>query len=186
MLKSLNISDFAVISHLRIDFGRGLNLLTGETGSGKSIIVDALGLILGNRASGEQIRTGEELALVEAVFELPEEQESVVRRNLAEVGVSFEDEELLIRRELSVRGRSRIFVNDQHVTTQTLRRLQPFLVEIHGQGDQRALLSPQSHMDLLDCFAGCQELRGRVAEAFAEWRSAAQALQHLQRELTNR
>jgi len=186
MLKSLNISDFAVIRRLRIDFGRGLNLLTGETGSGKSIIVDALGLVLGNRASGEQIRTGEESALVEAVFELPADQERVVRAALAEVGVSFEEEELIIRRELNQRGRSRIFINDQQVTTQTLRRLQPHLVEIHGQGDQRALLSQQSHMDLLDSFAGCSDLRRRVAESFKEWRSAGQALIDLERELVNR
>jgi DNA repair protein RecN (Recombination protein N) len=186
MLKSLNISDFAVIRRLRIDFGRGLNLLTGETGSGKSIIVDALGLILGNRASGEQIRTGEESALVEAVFELPAEQEGIIRASLAEVGVSFEEEELLIRRELNQRGRSRIFINDQQVTMQTLRRLQPFLVEIHGQGDQRALLSLQSHMDLLDTFAGCSDLRRGVAESFGEWQSAGKALRDLQRELINR
>jgi DNA repair protein RecN (Recombination protein N) len=186
MLKSLNISDFAVIRRLRIDFGRGLNLLTGETGSGKSIIVDALGLILGNRASGEQIRTGEELAQLEAVFELPAEQERVVRETLAAVGVSFEDEELLIRRELNLRGRSRIFINDQQVTTQTLRMLQPFLVEIHGQGDQRALLSMQSHMDLLDSFTGSFELRRRTAEAFAARQSAVKALRRLQQELINR
>ncbi|HEX8140290.1 MAG TPA: DNA repair protein RecN [Pyrinomonadaceae bacterium] len=186
MLKSLNISDFAVIRRLRIDFGRGLNLLTGETGSGKSIIVDALGLVLGNRASGEQIRTGEESALVEAVFELPADQERVVRAALAEVGVSFEEEELIIRRELNQRGRSRIFINDQQVTTQTLRRLQPHLVEIHGQGDQRALLSQQSHMELLDSFAGCSDLRRRLAESFNEWRSAGQALKDLERELVNR
>src|SRR5215210_1631317 len=175
MLKSLNISDFAVIRRLHIDFGRGLNLLTGETGSGKSIIVDGLGLLLGNRASGEQVRTGEEFALLEAVFELHASQEEVVKRNLAEAGVSFEEEELLIRRELSRRGRSRIFINAQHVTTQTLRRLQPFLVEIHGQGDQRSLLSAQSHMDLLDAFAECFELRQSVAEAYAEWQRASQA-----------
>jgi DNA repair protein RecN (Recombination protein N) len=186
MLKSLNISDFAVIRRLHINFGRGLNLLTGETGSGKSIIVDALGLILGGRASGEQIRTGEEVALLEAIFELTEEQEKVVGKNLSEVGVSFEDEELLIRRELNLRGKSRIFINDRHVTMQTLRRLQPFLVEIHGQGDQRALLSPQSHMDLLDSFAACFDLRRSVAESYAEWQAAAQALRLLQQELINR
>ncbi|HEV2916092.1 MAG TPA: DNA repair protein RecN [Pyrinomonadaceae bacterium] len=186
MLKSLNISDFAVIRRLRIDFGRGLNLLTGETGSGKSIIVDALGLLLGNRASAELIRTGEEVALVEGVFELPEEKEKVILENLAELGVTVEDEELLIRREINSRGRSRVFINDQQVTTATLRALQPALVEIHGQGEQRALLSPQSQMDLLDAFAGCQELRRRVSEAFAERQEAAKALEQLRGELINR
>ena len=124
MLKSLNISDFAVIRRLHIDFGNGLNLLTGETGSGKSIIVDALGLLLGNRASAEQIRTGEEVARVEGIFELAEEKERLVLKQLAELGVSVGDEEVLIRREINARGRSRTFINDQHVTTQTLRALQ--------------------------------------------------------------
>ncbi|HEX8141774.1 MAG TPA: DNA repair protein RecN [Pyrinomonadaceae bacterium] len=186
MLKSLNISDFAVIRRLRINFGHGLNLLTGETGSGKSIIVDALGLLLGNRASAEQIRTGEELALVEAVFELSEDQERIVRETLAEVGISLDEEALLIRREINLRGRSRIFINDQHVTTATLRLLQPLLVEIHGQGEQRALLSPQSHMELLDSFANCSDLRRRVAESFAQWQSASKALQLLKQEMINR
>jgi DNA repair protein RecN (Recombination protein N) len=186
MLKSLNISDFAVIRRLNIDFGQGLNLLTGETGSGKSIIVDALGLLLGNRASAEQIRTGEEVARVEAVFELPEERERVLRGILAEVGVSIEEEALLIRREINLRGRSRVFINDQLVTAAILRQLQPFLVEIHGQGEQRSLLSQQSHMELLDGFAGCSDLVRRVAEACAQWQSAVKALRLLQQEMVNR
>lgn len=186
MLKSLNISDFAVIRRLHVEFGSGLNLLTGETGSGKSIIVDALGLLLGHRASPEQIRTGEEVALVEGIFELPEGKVERVRENLAEVGVTLDEDEVLIRREISLRGRNRIYINDQHVTMATLRGLQPFLVEIHGQGEQRSLLSPQSHMDLLDSFAGCLELRLRVAEEFYGWQSAQRALLQLEQELVNR
>lgn len=187
MLKSLNISDFAVIRQLRMEFGVGLNLLTGETGSGKSIIVDALGLLLGNRASPEQIRTGEEVALVEGIFELPEEKVKALSEHLAEVGVQLDDEEeLLVRREINLRGRSRIFINDQQVTMRTLRAIQPALVEIHGQGEQRALLSTQSHLDLLDDFAGCLELRERVAEVFFTWQSTKRALRQLEQELINR
>ncbi len=187
MLKFLNISDFAVIRQLEMEFGAGLNLLTGETGSGKSIIVDALGLLLGNRASPEQIRTGEEVALVEGIFELPEEKVKALGEHLAEVGVRLEeDEELLVRREINLRGRSRIFINDQQVTMRTLRAIQPALVEIHGQGEQRALLSTQSHMDLLDGFAGCLDLRERVAEAFFVWQSAKRALLQLEQQLINR
>jgi DNA repair protein RecN (Recombination protein N) len=186
MLKSLNISDFAVISRLHIEFGAGLNLLTGETGSGKSIIVDALGLLLGNRASPEQIRTGEEVALVEGIFELPLEKVKVLGEHLAEVGVQLDDEELLVRREINLRGRSRIFINDQQVTMRTLRALQPSLVEIHGQGEQRALLSLHSQRDLLDSFAGSLDLRGRVMEAFAAWQSSKKALRLLEQELVNR
>lgn len=186
MLKSLNISDFAVIRRLHIEFGTGLNLLTGETGSGKSIIVDALGLLLGNRASPEQIRTGEELARVEGIFELPQDKVERVLDALSDVGVLLEENEVLIRREINLRGRNRIFINDQHVTMATLRALQPFLVEIHGQGEQRSLLSPQSHMDLLDSFAGCLELRRRVAEEFYGWQAAERALRQLEQELINR
>jgi DNA repair protein RecN (Recombination protein N) len=186
MLKSLNISDFAVIRRLQVEFGAGLNLLTGETGSGKSIIVDALGLLLGNRAFPEQIRTGEELARVEGIFELPQEKVERVRKNLSDVGVILEESEVLIRREINSRGRNRIFINDQHVTMATLRTLQPFLVEIHGQGEQRSLLSTQSHMDLLDSFAGCLDLRRRLAEEFYAWQSAQRALRQLEQELINR
>jgi len=187
MLKSLNISDFAVISRLQIEFGSGLNLLTGETGSGKSIIVDALGLLLGNRASPEQIRTGEEVALVEGIFEPPLEKVKVLGEHLSEVGVQLDDDdELLVRREINLRGRSRIFINDQQVTIRTLRALQPFLVEIHGQGEQRALLSLQSQMDLLDSFAGSLALRERVMEAFSGWQSSKKALRQLEQELVNR
>lgn len=186
MLKSLNISDFAVIRRLTIEFGAGLNLLTGETGSGKSIIVDALGLLLGNRASPEQIRTGEELAVVEGIFELPAAKVKVVGEHLAEVGVQLDDDELLVRREINLRGRSRIFINDRQVTLSTLRALQPSLVEIHGQGEQRALLSLQSQMDLLDSFAGSLDQRGLVAEAFYAWQSSQKALRQLEQELVNR
>ncbi len=183
MLKSINISDFAVVRRLHVEFGSGLNLLTGETGSGKSIIVDALGLLLVNRASPEQIRTGEEVALVEGIFEFAEEKAERVRENLAEIGVSLEEDEVLIRREINLRGRNRIFINDQHVTMATLRRLQPSLVEIHGQGEQRSLLSPQSHLDLLDSFAGCLDLRLRVADEFSLCQSAQSALRQLEQEL---
>jgi DNA repair protein RecN (Recombination protein N) len=185
MLKSINISDFAVIRRLHVEFGSGLNLLTGETGSGKSIIVDALGLLLGNRASPEQIRTGEEVALVEGIFELAEENAERLRKNLAEIGVALEEDEVLIRREINLRGRNRIFVNDQQVTMATLRRLQPWLVEIHGQGEQRSLLSPQSHLDLLDSFAGCLDLRLRVAEEFSQMQSAQRALRQLEQSYYN-
>src|SRR3982751_5952879 len=187
MLLELVVENYAVVERLRVHFHSGLNLLTGETGSGKSIIVDALGLLLGNRASPEQIRTGEEVALVEGIFELPEEKIKPLGEHLAEVGVQLEDDdELLIRREINLRGRSRIFINDQQVTMRTLRTIQPTLAEIHGQGEQRALLSAQSHMELLDSFAGCLDLRERVAEAFSLWQSSKKALLQLEQELINR
>ena len=187
MLKSINISNFAVIDRLQVDFHEGLNLLTGETGSGKSIIVDALGLLLGGRSSAAQIRTGERLAVIEGTFEVAVESHPNITEVLATAGIEKEKgEELVIRREINASGKSRIFVNDQMAAAAALRSLQPFLVEIHGQGEQRALLSAQSHLRLLDSFAGCTPLRRELGEAFARWRSAGKALELVERELADR
>jgi DNA repair protein RecN (Recombination protein N) len=187
MLKSLNITKFAVIESLRVDFDEGLNLLTGETGSGKSIIVDALGLLLGARSSATQIRTGHRLAVVEGLFQLRSETEPKAQEVLGAAGIETEkDDEILIRREINASGRSRIFVNDQMTTTAVLRSLQPFLVEIHGQGEQRSLLSAASHLKLLDAYAGCASLRREVGEAFGRWKEAGKALEQVERELAER
>ncbi|HEX8650356.1 MAG TPA: DNA repair protein RecN [Pyrinomonadaceae bacterium] len=187
MLKSINISNFAVIDRLQVDFQEGLNLLTGETGSGKSIIVDALGLVLGGRSSAAQIRTGERLAVIEGAFEVAPEIEGFVLEVLATAAIERErGEELNIRREISASGKSRIFINDQMATAAALRALQPYLVEIHGQGEQRSLLSAQSHLRLLDSYSGCASLRGEVGEAFVRWKNASRALEMVERELADR
>lgn len=187
MLKFLNISNFAVIRFLSVDFYPGLNVLTGETGAGKSIIVDALSLLLGARAFTDVVRTGERVALVEGIFELDETNEDRVRGELSDVGVEITDEEFLtIRREVQLGGRSRIFVNDRSVTLATLKKLQPFLVEIHGQGEQRSLLSPQAHLLLLDDFAGCVELRRQVTTAYERWRKAVEELNKISRDKIER
>ena len=187
MLKSLNIKNFAVIEALEIDFHEGLNLLTGETGSGKSIIVDALGLLLGGRSSTAQIRTGENRAVIEGQFNLTGQNSLKVQGLLGETVVEgTKSYELLIRRELDANSRNRIFVNGRVAQISTLRALQPLLVEIHGQGEQRALLSAQSHLELLDQFAGCVPLRKQVAEAYTRWRSARAAVAELEREAAER
>ena len=171
MLKSLNISNFAIIHYLTIEFHQGLNVLTGETGAGKSIIVDALSLLLGGRASADVVRTGEKVALVEGIFELSGFNEQKVKSELSELAVEIADDEYLtIRREVQMGGRNRIFINDRSVTLATLKKLQPFLVEIHGQGEQRSLLLPQAHLRLLDDFAGCSQLRHQIAVKYARWR----------------
>ena len=158
MLKSLKISGFAVIDHLHVEFRPGLNVLTGETGSGKSIIVDALGLLLGGRSSTAQIRTGETQASVEGVFQFAKRKEQGVWEVLSEIGLG-ESLNLSIRREIYATGRGRIFVNEKSVTIGVLRKLQPFLSEIYGQGEQRSLLSAQSHRELLDHFGECADLK---------------------------
>ncbi|MDQ1590171.1 MAG: repair protein RecN [Pyrinomonadaceae bacterium] len=187
MLKSLNISNFAVIRYLSIDFHQGLNVLTGETGAGKSIIVDALSLLLGGRAFTDVIRTGEKVALVEGIFEISGINEQRVKSELSELAVEITDDEYLtIRREVQLGGRNRVFVNDRSVTLATLKKLHPFLVEIHGQGEQRSLLSPQAHLLLLDDFAGCDDLRRQAGVKYARWRKLVEELNAISRDKAER
>lgn len=155
MLKQLQINNIAVIDTLQIEFGRGLNALTGETGSGKSIIIDAVELLLGGRASQDSIRTGAERASVEGVFDI--EGNLPLLQLLDDLGIDANEGELIIRREISANGRGRIFVNNQASTAGSLRSIQPHLVDIHGQGDQQSLVSPSSHLQLLDGYAGLCE-----------------------------
>ena len=177
MLKFLSIVNFAIISKLRVEFHEGLNLLTGETGAGKSIIVDALSLLLGTRASAEVIRTGERVSFVEGAFELSRERRLKLQELLSVVGITLEtDEDLTIRRELQAGGRSRVFINDRNVSAATLKILQPFLVEIHGQGQQQSLLATRGQLRLLDAFGSCEGLQRRVSEAYARWKSVTEAL----------
>ncbi len=185
MIKSLNIRNFAVIEKVEVEFREGLNLLTGETGSGKSIIVDALGLLLGERGSLSQIRTGERSAFVEGIFEIAGTGADKIRAALDEVGIG-EADELIIRREVAASGKSRVFINDRSVTLAVLRGLQPLLVEIHGQGDQRVLLTTRAQMDVLDSYANCLALRERVRKAFLDWKKAGEALQVFAEELKER
>ncbi|HWS56127.1 MAG TPA: DNA repair protein RecN [Pyrinomonadaceae bacterium] len=187
MLKFINIINLAVIHRLKVELHPGLCLLTGETGAGKSIIVDALGLLLGRRGGAELVRTDAEMAVVEGVFDPRGE----VRRQLGElldgVGVRLGGaDELIIRKELHFSGRGRIFVNDQRVTAATLKLLQPLLLEIQGQGEQYALASAHNQLELLDMYAGCQELRQTTARAYAAWREASGALRELRERVSER
>jgi DNA repair protein RecN (Recombination protein N) len=179
MLRLLHIANLAVIDQLQIEFRPGLNVLSGETGSGKSIIVDALGLLLGERAAAEMIRTGEARAFVEGVFGV--EGNLPLLELLAGSGIEPEGEEIVIKRELSAQGRSRIFVNHQAATLGLLRTIQPHLIDIHGQGDQQSLLSPEVHLNLLDAFAGAGAQRREVEEAYERLLGTAQSLEAAQR-----
>jgi DNA repair protein RecN (Recombination protein N) len=185
MLKSLNISSFAVIDYLSVDFHSGLNVLTGETGSGKSIIVDALSLLLGARSSSAQIRSGEAQAIIEGVFVIPEECVQGVRGTLGELGLSV-DRELIIRREIHVAGRGRVYINGESATVGVLRKLQPFLSEIYGQGEQRSLLSAQSHRDLLDRFGQCLPIRNQIKDIFQRLRASDKELKQLVKDRAER
>ena len=151
MIRFLSISHLAVIDKLELDFAPGLNVLTGETGAGKSILVGAVGLLVGGRASADLVRTGEETASVQAVFEKPD------------------GTEVIVRREVSSQGRSRAFVDGALVTSAALREAAGLLVDLHGQHEHQVLLDPAAHIDLLDEFAGLTPERDGVAAAFSTW-----------------
>ncbi|MGE0886417.1 MAG: DNA repair protein RecN [Blastocatellales bacterium] len=164
MLRFLNIANFALIDSLQIEFQPGLNVLSGETGSGKSIIIDALGLLLGERGSQDVIRTGETKSIVEGVFDCQGNEPLIDL--LSEAGIGISDEDLIVKREVNTNGRGRIFINNQLATLGLLRAIQPHIIDIHGQGDQQSLLSPENHLNLLDSFAGTMSQRLEVARAY--------------------
>ena len=177
MLRELRIRNFAVIEAMAVPFDAGLNVLTGETGAGKSILADAILLVRGARAQADVIRTDAESAAVEAVFDV--EGDTSVVAVLEEAGLAAEHGELVIRRELARSGRHRAFVNDSPVTVGLLERLGDHLVEVHGQHEQQRLLEPGAQLDLLDRFAGAEELRARVAELHGRFHAAGEALAEL-------
>ncbi|NNE65322.1 MAG: DNA repair protein RecN [Pyrinomonadaceae bacterium] len=180
MLSLLQINNIALIDDLRVEFRDGLNLLTGETGSGKSIIVDSLGALTGSRVSGDLIKQGEETARIEGVFDLRLSGE--LRELLEEAGIQIDrtaDQELIVRRELSANGRNRVFINDKLVTQGLLKQIGCFLADIHGQGEQTTLFDPASHIGLLDSFANCEDEKSRVAELFGEMSSLQSELSEL-------
>jgi DNA repair protein RecN (Recombination protein N) len=183
MLALLNINNFALIKELRVEFDRGLNLLTGETGSGKSIIVDALGVLVGGRFASEMIKAGEAQASIEGLFQVGAHEQ--LEAALAEAGVEAsagEDGlELVVRRELSANGRGKIFVNHRLATLSLLRELRPFLVDIHGQGDQQTLFDPETHLEILDAYAGLAVERAEVAALYREWSALDAELRALKR-----
>lgn len=169
MLVSLAIRNLVLIESLDLEFHAGLGVLTGETGAGKSILLDALGLCLGMRADSNLVQAGADRASASAVFELA--NPAPVLNILNENDIQTEDgESLIIRRQVKVDGGSRAFINDQPVSASLLRQLAPFLVEIHGQHDDRGLLNPRGHRDLLDSFGGCNT--ASVAKTYAVWKEA--------------
>jgi DNA repair protein RecN (Recombination protein N) len=173
MLKLLRINNIALIPSLELEFGPGLTLLTGETGAGKSILIDALGLVLGDRASPDLIRSGEERATVEAVFEV-----QAAQALLDERGLPAEGEEIVLRRELQASGKGRATVNGALVPVSLLRDLSPQLAVVHGQHEPQGLLDPASHLALVDHFAG-EDAARPIGELYRDLRSTEAALERL-------
>ncbi|MBX7526984.1 DNA repair protein RecN [Qipengyuania vesicularis] len=168
MLTRLSIRNIVLIEALDLDFGRGLGVLTGETGAGKSILLDSLGLVLGNRADSGLVRAGEEKAGVSASFEFAQLPDAVAEA-LDDADIEIEPgEPLIIRRQLKADGGSKAFINDQGVGVALLREIAGALVELHGQHDDRGLVNPRGHRALLDRFAGSDT--ARVEQAWSKWR----------------
>jgi DNA repair protein RecN (Recombination protein N) len=153
MLRYLAIRHLAVIDRLELEFGPGLTVLTGETGAGKSILVGAVGLLVGGRASADLVRTGEDTATIEAAFD------------------THDGREVIVRREVSAQGRSRAFVDGALATSASLRELAGTLVDLHGQHEHQVLLDPATHLDVLDAYAQLEDRRSTVANLFNEWQT---------------
>jgi DNA repair protein RecN (Recombination protein N) len=179
VLVELAVENYAVIEKARVRFHPGLNLLTGETGSGKSIVVDALGLLLGGRASPELVRTGSTRARVSGIFEVAESP--ALAKLLEDAGVEIEDREILVEREIQAGGKSRAFVGNRPATAALLKDLAVHLADIHGQHDQQQLFSPAIQCDMLDAFAGAGDLASQVAETYQAWKRAAAEYDDLDR-----
>src|SRR5262245_5105949 len=184
MLRLLNIVNFAVIDRLQVEFKQGLNVLSGETGSGKSILIGSLGVLLEDRSSPDFIRTGESRAFLEGVFDI--EGNTPLVELLSDAGVDAGEDDLHIRRELVSNGRGRIFINNQIANVGLLKSIQPHLIDIHGQGDQQSLLLTEVHLNLFDAFAGASKNRARVAQAYDNLQRIARELDELRRSESER
>ncbi|WP_417257682.1 DNA repair protein RecN [Celeribacter sp.] len=174
MLRHLDIRDMLIIDRLELAFQPGLNVLTGETGAGKSILLDSLGFVLGWRGRADLVRAGAEQGEVTAVFELPKGHDA--EEILAELDIEAEDGELILRRVNAQDGRKTAWVNDRRVSGEMLRRLSNVLVELHGQHDDRGLLNPRGHRVLLDEFGGTAE---RLAATRTAWKTLSTARKSL-------
>lgn len=180
MLTLLKIKNIALINELQLEFAKGLNLLTGETGSGKSIIVDSLGALTGERVSSDLIKEGASAAQIEGLFSIRATAD--LHEIFYESGIDLEDAhevDLIVRRELAAGGRNRIFINNQLVTQAFLKKIGAFLVDIHGQGEQATLFNPATHLEMLDEYADVKILRDKTAKKFAEMAAIERELKSL-------
>jgi|Deesub1362B_J571_1020462.scaffolds.fasta_scaffold00010_59 DNA repair protein RecN (Recombination protein N) len=174
MLQEVRIKDFIIVDTLAIRFTEGLNVVTGETGAGKSIIVSAIEMLLGSRGSSELVRPSAKEAIIEGVFLIKED----TKKRLQELGLS-DDETMIVRRSLSPSGKSRVYVNDSPVTLQTLQRVTADLVDLHGQHEHQSLFKPSSQLQLLDAFAGTEELVRKVQTLYKEYMSLKRELEEM-------
>lgn len=177
MLKSFEVKDYALIEHISVEFGNGLNIITGETGAGKSILIDAMSLLLGERASTEVIRKGAQKSFVEGIFDVKANQK--VKSLLKENEVDFYDE-LIIRREISLKGSNRCFINDTPVNLNLVKDIGNLLVDLHGQHEHQSLLRTETHIDSLDEFGDYNDILQQYKKVFSELTKKENELVELQ------
>ena len=175
MLRRLSVKNFAIVDDLEIELAAGLTVVTGETGAGKSILVDALALLAGGRGSSELVREGATRLSVSGEFE----SDPALRRLLAEAGLPAESDTVLVRRELSADGRGRAFVEDEPASIRTLARVGERLVSIHGQNSEQELVEAEAALELLDSFAQAGRESGATAEAAGSWKESRERLESL-------
>ncbi|WP_419516932.1 DNA repair protein RecN [Megamonas funiformis] len=175
MLKTLSIWNFALIEHVQIDFDKGLNILTGETGAGKSILLGALGMVIGRRTNIDAIRSGCEFMRVEAVFTL---DNNLVKDFLTKYNILVEDDDLIITRQVNINGKNSVQINNCHTTMAILRQLGELLVDIHGQHANQALLKPIKQLSLIDMYDGdaIQKQKEAYLEKYYQWLQIKQKL----------
>jgi len=184
VLAELRLENYAVIDNVVIEFAAGLNLLTGETGAGKSILIDALGLLVGEKASSDVIRTGAERAVVAAVFESEGAPARAIDEILESNGLDAENESLILRREIAPGGKGRVFVNNQPATVAVLRQIAPYLAVIHAQNETLANFDAAARLELLDAYAGVDNKD--VAAAYAHWRKIRARMAELEQDEQDR
>jgi DNA repair protein RecN (Recombination protein N) len=184
MLAELRLENYVVVDQVVVQFAPGLNLLTGETGAGKSILIDALSLLLGEKASSDVIRTGAERAVLSAVFELEGAAQKSVVRLLEQNGIDPEPESVILRREIATGGKGRVFVNNQPATVGVLKAIAPLLATVHGQNEALMSFDAGTRLALLDTFWGAQ--LEAVADAFAGWKGIRGRILELQHDEQDR
>ncbi len=177
MLQEIRITNFAIIENLAVEFHSGLNVLTGETGAGKSIIIDALNLILGGRADTDTIRSGASTATVEACFTLDDPK---MRAMIADLGIDVDNGEVIIKRIISSSEKNRTYLNNSHLTVAALSAIGDRLIDIHGQHDHQSLLHPETHVDLLDHYGQLIENRAEFQEHYAAYQKTLETLKQIQ------
>jgi len=185
MLAELRIVNFALIEQLSLQFQPGFTVLTGETGAGKSLLIDAIALLVGGRASTDQIRSGEDEAQLEAAFSLPDTHPLLQRLRVHDV-IGQNESEVILRRVLSRSGRHRVYVNGRLCPLRVLEELGGTLVDIHGQHEQQSLLATAKQLDALDGFGRLDELRGKYERTYQEWKELRRQLQTLQHDVIDR